>query len=240
MNLKNYNCKNEELPVIAEYLAFSFKRDLANFTAFSPKFNEAFVTAFEGKIAAVTEIVNPGRETVELKIVTDRLYKTMKNLIDPVARVERYVKMAGNEIPVNIKDFGFVKLRQKIKSKDAEGVLAGLKTVIGYIDTYKSALATQGLSDELAAVFASSATSMHNDNQRQYEIVETRKRLVENNLHLFNELYEMIAEICNTGKVIYRGNTIAVKEYTFAELKKRVRIVRKPQVDKASDSEKQS
>jgi len=38
---RNYNCKDEELPVICRFAAFSLKRDIADFTAFSPKFNAA-------------------------------------------------------------------------------------------------------------------------------------------------------------------------------------------------------
>ena len=234
MNLKNYNCKNEELPVIAEYLAFSLKRDLANFTAFSPKFNAAYVASFEGKIAAVTEVLNPHVETVELKIVTDRLYKTMNNLLDPVTRVEGYVKMAKNNIPISIKDFGLSLLRQKIWAKDAEGVLASLKTVNGYLNTYKPALAAQGLPDELIAVFASSTTAIHDDNQRQYQIVTVRKKLVENNLDLFNELYGMITEVCSIGKILYKKDTGMLKEYTLTELKKQVRVIHKAQVEQST------
>jgi len=37
---REYSCKDEELPVICKFTAFSLKRDLADFTAFSPKFNE--------------------------------------------------------------------------------------------------------------------------------------------------------------------------------------------------------
>ena len=235
--MKTYNCKNEELPVIAGYLHSSLKRDLADFTAFSPKFDGTYVATFEGKIVAVTEVLNPRTETVELKAVTERLYKRMDSLLDPIARVEKYVKIAGSEIPVSIKDFGFSQLRLKIKTKDAEGMLAVLKTVNNYLDTYKSALMAQGLSDELIAVFSSSSAAVHNDNQLQYEIVTNRKKLVDSNAHLLNELYGYISEICDTGKVVYRGNAVAMKEYTFTELKKRVRIVHKIHDEKSSSNE---
>ncbi|MDR2424089.1 MAG: hypothetical protein LBD59_05105, partial [Prevotellaceae bacterium] len=228
------------LPVIAEYLVFSLKKDLADFTAFSPKFNEMYVTAFEGKIDAVKAILNPRDETVELKTVTERLYSTMNSLTDPIARVEGYVKMAGSAIPVSVKDFGLSLLRQKIWAKDAEGVLAALKTVNGYIDKHKSTLAAQGLSDDLIAVFTSSTTTIHDDNQRQYQIVTARKRLVENNLHLFNELYALIMDVCGVGKILYKKDSALLKEYTFTELKKRVRIVHHPQPEKPASEKEQS
>ena len=210
------------------------------FTAFSPKFDGTYVAAFEAKNVAVIEVLNPRAETVELKAVTDRLYKTMDALLDPIARVEKYVKIASGEISVSVKDFGLPKLRQKIWARDSEGVLEGLKTVNSYLDTYKSALTAHGLSDELITLFATSATLIRDDNQRQYEIVTARKKLVESNLHLFNELYGMIAEVCDMGKVIYRGNAASRKEYTFTELRKRVRIVHKPNSEKPSSGENPS
>ncbi len=40
---RSYGCKDEELPVICGYAAFSMKRDLADFTAYSPKFDEEYI-----------------------------------------------------------------------------------------------------------------------------------------------------------------------------------------------------
>ncbi|MDR2472834.1 MAG: hypothetical protein LBD53_04610 [Tannerella sp.] len=238
--MKTYNCKNEELPVIAEYLLFSLKKDMAAFTAFSPKFNEAYVTAFEEKIAAVAAILNPHNETIELKKVTEHLYSTMNSLIDPIARVEGYVKTAGSANPIGIKDFGLSLLRKKVWAKDAEGVLVALKTVNDHINTCKSTLVDQGLSDDLIAVFTSSTTAIHDDNQRQYQIVTARKRLVNNNLSLFNELYALIMEVCGIGKILYKKDAVLLKEYTFTELKKRVRTVHNPQSAKPASEKEQS
>ena len=33
---RNFNCKDEELPVISRFVAFSVKRDLDDFLAYSP------------------------------------------------------------------------------------------------------------------------------------------------------------------------------------------------------------
>jgi hypothetical protein len=229
---KTYNCKNEELPVIARFLLFSLKRDLAEFAAFAPRFNEEYVTAFESKIMAVTEVMNPRTETVELKMVTERLYNAMDALLDPVARVKIYVAMSGSEIPVSVNDFGLPSLRLKIKSRDSEGVLACLKTVNSYIATFKLALMAQGLSEELIELFKNSASIIRSNNQLQYEIASGRKKLAENNMLLFNDLFQCISEVCSAGKIIYRKNLNTAKEYTFTELKKHVRTVFKSNDEK--------
>ncbi|BBE16212.1 hypothetical protein AQPE_0349 [Aquipluma nitroreducens] len=47
INPRDYNCKDEELPVIDGFVLSSMKKDLADFTAYSPKFDAAYVSNFE-------------------------------------------------------------------------------------------------------------------------------------------------------------------------------------------------
>ena len=223
METRNYNCKAEELPMIANHVLSHLKRDAADFAAFSPKLNASYIAVFAAKIEEVSEVLSPRRETAELKIVTERLYKRMDELIDPIARVEGYARIAQREFPLNIKDFGLSQLRYEIRTRDAEGVLAGLKKLNEHLNAYRQALTEQGLSDALAEVFPKAATAILDDELLQCEIVSNRKRIVENNLYLFNDLYSRISEICTIGKIIRKGNRGAKKDYTFTELKKRAR-----------------
>ena len=48
---REFNCKNEELPVICGFVASSLERDLASFETFSPVFNQAYIEGFKTKIA---------------------------------------------------------------------------------------------------------------------------------------------------------------------------------------------
>lgn len=41
---RDYNCKDEELTVICKFSVFNVKRDLDNFTTYSPKFDLLYVT----------------------------------------------------------------------------------------------------------------------------------------------------------------------------------------------------
>jgi hypothetical protein len=94
------------------------------------------------------------------------------------------------------------------------------------IAQYKDALTKQGLSESVINLFGSAVVSIHDDNQKQYEIVSNRKELVQNNMELFNGLYADIIEICEVGKAIYKGKDAKkVKDYTFSELMKQVRVV---------------
>jgi hypothetical protein len=228
MAARVYNCKDEEVPVIGGYLVFSLKRDLADFVAFLPKvFTKEYVAGIERKIAAVNNLLNPQTETVELKDTTGRLYSLMDSLTEPVNKIAGYIKFTKGAIPVSVKDFGLTTLKQKLHSKDAEGALKSLRTVTANLKQYRFQLSEQGFDENIIARFADAIPAIEADNQRQFEIISKRKKIVENNVNLINDLYKVIIEVCNVGKTIYKGkDNMKVKEYTFSELKKNVRIVK--------------
>jgi hypothetical protein len=224
--LKDFRCNNEELPVIGGFVSFNLKRDLTDFTAFSPKFGGNYVIDFDAKIKRCSELVSSKEETAKLKVITTRMYSTMDNLIGHVNSLAIYVKMAKTDIPISVADFCVPPLRKAIHSRDAEAVLQNLHIMNNCIAQYKDALTKQGLSESVINLLGSAVVSIHDDNQRQYEIVSNRKELVQNNMELFNGLYADIIEICEIGKAMYRGKDAKkVKDYTFSELMKQVRVV---------------
>lgn len=228
INMRDYNCKDEELPVICNYAVFSFKRDLADFTAFSPKFNLDYVAAFEEKNVAVSEVIMPRSETLDRKNITVRLYTTMDGLTDPINRVSGYLKLANASLTVTAADFGLTLLRKNISTKNAEGVISSLRTVSNNLKRHEAILTEQGLTPELSNRFTEALTAIAADNQKQYEILSNRKNIVQNNIGLFNELYGQLTEILNVGKILYKTtDAVKTQEYTFSSLLKQVRIVAK-------------
>jgi hypothetical protein len=226
MATRIYNCKDEEMPVIGSFLLFLLKRDLADFVAFLPRiFTNEYIAGFEQKIADISNLLNPQMETVELKDTTNRLYSLMGSLIEPVDNIAVYLKFTKGAIPVSAKDFGLTSLKQKLRSKDAEGVLKNLRTVVANLELYRTQLREQGFDENIISRFIDAIPSIDTDNKRQFEIISKRKTIVENNVSLINDLYKIISEICNVGKAIYKGkNDMKVKDYTFSKLRKSVRI----------------
>ncbi|MDR0605458.1 MAG: hypothetical protein LBG80_14255, partial [Bacteroidales bacterium] len=124
--------------------------------------------------------------------------------------------------------FGLTALKQKLRSRDSEGVLKNLRTVTTNLETYRSQLSEQGFDQSLITRFTDALTFIDADNQHQFEIVNRRKTIVANNIELVNDLYKTIIEICDVGKAIYKSkDALKVKDYTFSELKKNVRNTKK-------------
>ena len=226
-NPRLYSCKDEELPVIGSYVLLNVKRDQAKFMEFSPKYNDDGLNELEQEINRVSELVNPRTETVALKQITARLYATMNDVFDKAKHIEGYMALAKGAIPVSAKDFGLTALKQKARVKDAEGTLHQLRLVNANIDKYRESLTAQGMSEELAGRFVEATATISDDNKKQYEMVNNRKAIVQANLDVLNLLYQNIILICNNGKILFRGDAVKLKEYTFVELKKSVRNVSK-------------
>ncbi|MDR2680885.1 MAG: hypothetical protein LBC47_08775 [Tannerella sp.] len=235
---RNYNCKNEELPVICGYAAFTLRRDLKDFQNYSPKFSEDYAAGFEVKITAATELVNPKTETAESKAITARMYATADGLIDSLNRLEGYLKLAKAQIPVSAADFGIPVLRKKINRRDTEGVLQNLRLVTSNVYKYNQPLTVAGLNDSLMAHLENAAASIAADNIAQYEILTRRIELVKNNVYVLNDLYAQLTEICEIGKILYKQKAPEkVKEYTFNYLLKKVRHDSKNTTDKNTTTE---
>jgi hypothetical protein len=230
MKLRVYNFKDEELIIIAGFILFALKRDFADFVTFLPKlFNSEYIPKLESKIIVVNNLINPQAETVELKNTTARLYAAMDGLLEPADRVIGYIKFTKGAVPISAKDFGLTALKQKIRIKDAEGVLKNLRTIDANLQKYREPLTEQGLTDDVIAKFTAAVEPIETDNQRQFEIVDNRKRIAHENVNLLNDLYNNIVEVCNVGKNLYKGkDSLKVQDYTFTALRKKVRIVAKP------------
>jgi len=179
------------------------------------------------------EVIDPESETQEQKIITARLYATINGLTNPLNRLSSYITMAKTSIPINADGFGLTDLREDISANNAAGVIDDLQVVTGNVKKYKDVLMPLGLSQELITRFDSDLASISNDKQLQYEIKLGRTNASKGKIALFNGLNETLCEILNVGKVLYPHDTQKMKEYTFSELKKKVRRTIKPKKEDA-------
>lgn len=165
-----------------------------------------------------------------------RLYANMDGLITPVSHLVGYVNLAKEKVPISATDFGLTALRRKIGNKDAEGVMQNLRLVIANIKKYRDVLNEQGLTDELVDKFTTALAAINADNQAQYEMTRNRQAIVQVNIDVLNDMYTNMMEICDIGKRLYKESApIKLTEYTFADLKRKVRNVSKGNKGKDDD-----
>jgi hypothetical protein len=221
---RNYNCKDEELPVICRNALVYLKRDSIDFSAFSPVFDGNYLNVFEAKIDSIDELVSPKIETDEVKKITRRLYYTMDGLSDPIAKIRGYLRLAKDSVEVSAKDFGLTVLSRKIAARDAEGVRQNLLLVVAFLKKYKEPLNAVGLNDSIIEQLETAVSSVTNDNRLQFDITDKRKAIVQSNLEKLNDLYTQLTDILSVGKSLYKTTDPSkYKEYSFSALLKSVR-----------------
>jgi hypothetical protein len=226
--LRSYPCKDEELPVISRYAVINVKRDLAEFSSFSLKYNLDFVTDWEAKISKAEELVAPESETAEMKKINARITASMTGLMGSLKKLDTYIEMANGSINLSTADFGLSELRKGINVGDHEKIIDRLKNVNQMVVKYKPALVEQGFSDKLQEKMVNTYTALSADRQLLYQTRSNRLALVQSNVWFLNALYAQLKLILKTGKALFEGtDPLKVREYTFTELKKRVRRVPK-------------
>jgi hypothetical protein len=223
--IRNYKCKDEELSVLCRNALSCLKRDLADFSAFSPVFSVDYVNGFEAKINLVDELVLPKTETEELKKITKHLYRTMDDLLDPVTKIRGYLLLAKNSVEMSAKDFGLTVLSRKIANRDAEGVRHNLLLVNAFLEKYREQLTAVGLNNAIVEQLNAAVSSITDDNRKQFDIIGKRKAIVQTNVNVLNDLYAQLMNILNIGRSLYKTtNPSKSGEYTFNALRKSVRI----------------
>jgi len=226
---RSFNCKDEELPVVCRFGAISLARDLRDFTAYSPVFDLPYLNAFKAKIEVVQDLVQPLAETVEMKVITGRIYQTLDDLIPPLKQLEGYLRLARNQVPISAADFGLAQLRKGIRLRDVESVLQQLQTADGNLQKYKIELMAKGLTEPLINKFKTALQPLTEDKDKKYTLVSNRNAVVQSNRGLLNELFDQMTEICRIGKILYwQTDKAKLKDYTFSQIMNQVRRAAKP------------
>ena len=227
-----YSCKDEELLPISKFTLFSLRRDLAEFTAFSGQFNEQYVTETEAIIQQVETLLEPESETLASKLITQTLedHFTEENRL--LLTIEGYLKLSKKEIRITPAALGITTLRKKLHLGDVEGILNGIKVLLSNLQSCNAILEQKGMPADTIQKIQELHKVIGESKQKQYEIKTNRAGIVQNNIQLFNNLYLQLVEIFSIGKVLYKNtNPAKYKDYTFSQLKKKVRNVKSSTTD---------
>lgn len=219
-----FKCKDEELILLSTFTLFAFKRDLPDFSAFSPKYNTEFTTQLETLISEMTNLVEPSTEVIAKKLIKDRIATIYADCSSKMQYLEGYLIIAKSELPISKSDFGIVSLRTAINRCDTEALISNLSKVIQNIESNLAALKTAGMPDTFIADLKNLSTALTDNRQQQFQIDSNRKAIVQNNLDVLNNVFVLLKEIYAIGKILYyNSNKAKYKEYTFTELLKKVK-----------------
>jgi hypothetical protein len=232
-------CRTEELPFLAEYARDNFMRDKADFVNNSAEYDKNFLLKFDPQLKLVNEVAATSMLVAQQKAITKQIGKHYESARNWVNKVENYAKKASAALVTDIHDFGFKGIRNEIRVKNDEGVIKKLGEMLQHADANKMALEPKGFTPAFRTSLKTFIDTFETDIKSQIRKIDERKSLVKNNKKEFETLWKMITDdILETGKVIYKEvNKERLKDYTYSELIKKVRLARKKEEeDKQDDS----
>jgi hypothetical protein len=227
MRKKPFDFKLEELVPFSRFALESYTADRPKFIVFSPDYGGDHLTICNTKMDAVDKIINPATITSQMKKATRNLYTGYEQALDFIDHIERYVDKAKDGLPVTVKDFEFSKTRKRIHAKDAEGAIEGLKLIEQQAKPHLAILEAKGYvkakQDELPAIIK----TLSDANVLQNSLTNQRANLVQENMGVITEFWDMINDILKSGKTIFKDDEVKIKEYTQAKILTRLRREKK-------------
>ena len=216
-------CRIEELPVLGGFLLSSMQGSLADFTAFSPDYNAAFMTAANADLAVVEALINPKQLTAELKVITTRMYSNMNALRSKIDLLEGYINRATG-LTIGKKDFGISDVRKKNNVGDVEGLVNALTFLLTNVANNLVAITAKGYTPAQNTALTTLKNDLKADNIAQNNKVNERNNKVVSNYGKLNLFWDKIADIADAGKRIYKSTAPnKVDDFTLAKLKSRMR-----------------
>lgn len=211
-------CQISELPTLTGFIIASYTRNQADFQAYSPDFNAAFLTNLKAKNDALQTIINPKQVTAELKLITDRIYRNQIALRQPIDFIEGYINRASN-LSMAAKDFGVGAIRKANNRGNIEDVTSSINYLLSNVKKNKTILTAKGLTDGLQDNIQRIHDQLLADNIAQNQKIGDRKALVEKNYASMNALWQILIDICDTGKRLYKtAAPYKLQDYTIKRL----------------------
>lgn len=219
MNKKRrFTCKVEDLNGMGGYLVQRIRADMAVFAEFSDAFSEVFANNLTALIARSAGLVASEKLTKEVTTVTDRIKALIKQVQLDANKIEVYFKMA-----VRAESMGLQKLRDSIHSGGSEGVVQSVRQLLIGVNQNMAVLQSKGLKPDLLNKLQQQADELETlGNNQNFKITERNSHTDDNNV-VYNELWDQIVLITNTGKALYRGvDATKVDDYTITSILKRI------------------
>jgi hypothetical protein len=223
MSAKYYKFRQEELPVVGNFLLNRFKRDRVQFEDFSPEYNDDYEANWLSQIQKVEQLNLASHLTADLKQITDEMYHLMSDIVDKLDFTSAYAQRANKSLTIKFSDFGIKEAKKELRKKNVEGYLLRIKLVQQNVINNLEALKVKGYKEEIGSEIVSMTQKVKELNEQQDEKMSERKQLVASNNGEFDKLWAILSDVSRTGKLLMEKDKLKAEEYMFSHILKRVR-----------------
>lgn len=223
METKKFNCKMEEVPVLAGFAVESLQGDLTDFQANFSDYTVEKVNALVAKRNFCLELERSNSVIQQLKNATAKLVEKELALRPALNKLEGYVKRTSEGLDIAADGFGFKAIRDNISRGNDEGIIGGMKTLLSNVNRNKSALEANGLKPEFVTELSVATSEIDALNNEQNRLENLRNATTSANIKDYNELWDLTTAVCQDARAIYKGvDEVKLKKYSISALLKRV------------------
>jgi len=220
---RRFTCKMENVPAVAGYLTQRLRADLVDFVEFSDMFSEDYLKQFVAKTTQCSLLVSSDVLTKEVGTITSQIGDKLKRLRLLSNKLEVYLDMADGQMTVSAGSFALKQVRDAMETGGSEGIVAQIRRLLVMLNSNQAVLLTKGLKPDLIDELKQMADQLEiQGNDQNFKLTE-RNRHTDINVGLYNELWDMVLFITDTGKALYRGvDATKVDDYTIASILRRI------------------
>jgi uncharacterized protein YfkK (UPF0435 family) len=219
-------CKVEDLPIVAQYIRENYISDIKEFKKYSLAFDDDFLKEYDKKFSQLSSLYFPDDLDKEIKILRKKIYLSLDKLRPCLNKIEACIKKAkhDNNILPPKKDFKLSELRDQINVRDIIAVIELLGKLLNIIDLNNSILKAKGYTDADRENLKNLYLSIISDNNIISEKTKNYESHFNKNSIIINSLWDMMKDITNAGKIIFRYDSQSkIQNYSMSNLKAKAR-----------------
>ena len=205
--------KLEEYVPTGSLVLESFKRNQADFLKHNTKMDNSYLENFVMLLNKLNTIESTYSMTEEQKEMTVKLYEQCDLALEKLLYMRVYAKTA--KLDCNI----ITKIATALRRRNVEGGTKGLQDALEYYKNHEEPLLASGMPTEFLNELINLTETIKNLNNTQNDYFRICVETTAQNKVYYKELYKFIAEICETGKIIYRKDDAKIKEFILKNIK---------------------
>lgn len=201
--------KKENYTAVAEFIAVSFERDLADFTKHFKTMNQEYLEKFKVVIEESKNISSSTNSKIQQKETTKELYEKADELKTIVLFLKKYADNAKLETKM------LSKISTNLRTKNIEGAVTSVREALPYFKEHSAKIVDMpdGFLDKIEPII----NTLEQLNIQQKSLMNQRKQTTNDGKSVYDNLYTYISQIADVGKLIYKDSH-KKDEYTISKL----------------------
>jgi hypothetical protein len=224
-----FRCRIEELGPVNRMVRDMFTTNRTDYGKASPDYAAAaFVEGWDKKQEAFEKLVPTAARRATDQEVTIAMTAVARDLRDPLNFLNIRLNRAEKDqlLTVDADKFGLSQVRNEITTRDMEGLDGALQYLLVMLETPQNlaALIAKGHTEADTKALTDARQQVADFNAAQNTNQNAALALTEENIKAGNALWEYVAEVLETGRLLYKeSQPKKARTFTLATLMKRIR-----------------